>query len=159
MKYSYLISENTVKSFRVHPLGVSSRIRTLMMGTEMIPETSVSSCNQLTQLCAREDFIEFRRHESFKLYIRKHVLLMSSVFGSDYRCEQLFSWMQNVKSRSRTRLTDEHLEGCTRMATTGIITDAERLLKQNQCHTLHLDLRCKRCQRKLLSDVCTCLNL
>jgi hypothetical protein len=28
-----------------------------MMGTEIVPETSVSSCNQLTRLCAREDFI------------------------------------------------------------------------------------------------------
>jgi hypothetical protein len=43
---------------------VSSHIRTLMM----VPETSVSSCNQLTRLCAREDFIEFSRRESFKLY-------------------------------------------------------------------------------------------
>jgi hypothetical protein len=29
-----------------------------MMGTEMVPETSDSSCNQLTRLIAREDFIE-----------------------------------------------------------------------------------------------------
>jgi hypothetical protein len=29
-----------------------------MMGTEIIPETSVSIFNQLTRLCAREDFIE-----------------------------------------------------------------------------------------------------
>jgi hypothetical protein len=39
-----------------------------MMGTEMVPETSVSSCNQLMWLCAREDFIEFSHRESFKLY-------------------------------------------------------------------------------------------
>jgi hypothetical protein len=39
------------------------------MGTEIVPETSVSTCNQLTRLCAREDFIEFSRRESFKLYI------------------------------------------------------------------------------------------
>jgi hypothetical protein len=45
----------------------SSHMRTLMMGAEMVPETSVSSCNQLTRLCAREDFIEFSRHETFKL--------------------------------------------------------------------------------------------
>jgi hypothetical protein len=38
-------------------LGVSSHITTLMMGTEIVPETSVSTCNQLTRLCAREDFI------------------------------------------------------------------------------------------------------
>jgi hypothetical protein len=34
-----------------------------------VTETSVSTCNQLTQLCAREDFIEFSHRESFKLYI------------------------------------------------------------------------------------------
>jgi hypothetical protein len=32
--------------------------------------------------------------------IRKCVLLMSSVFGSNHRCEQLFSLMKNVKSRT-----------------------------------------------------------
>jgi hypothetical protein len=36
----------------------SDDIRTLMMGTEMFQETSISSCNQLTRLCAREDYIE-----------------------------------------------------------------------------------------------------
>jgi hypothetical protein len=40
-------------------LGVSSHITTLMMGTEIVPETLVSTCNQLTWLCAREDFVEF----------------------------------------------------------------------------------------------------
>jgi hypothetical protein len=43
-------------------------IRTLMMGTEMVPETSVSFYNQLTPLIAREYFIEFSRHEKFKSY-------------------------------------------------------------------------------------------
>jgi hypothetical protein len=40
----------------------------VMIGTEIVPETSVYSCNRLTQLCARKDFIEFSRRESFKLY-------------------------------------------------------------------------------------------
>jgi hypothetical protein len=29
------------------------------MGTEIVPETSISTCIQLMRLCAREDFIEF----------------------------------------------------------------------------------------------------
>jgi hypothetical protein len=41
---------------------------------------------------------------------------MSSVFGSNYRYEQLFSLMKNAKSR--TRFIDEHLEGCMRIAAT-----------------------------------------
>jgi hypothetical protein len=59
-------------------LGVSSRIRTLMMGTEMVPETSVSSCNQLTRLCAREDFIGFSHREIFKLY--KVMMMFDKMF-------------------------------------------------------------------------------
>jgi hypothetical protein len=55
---------------------------------------------------------------------------MSSVFGSNCRCEQLFSLMENVKSRAKTRFTDEHLDGCVRIATTEIKPDIERLLKQ-----------------------------
>jgi hypothetical protein len=38
-----------------------------MMGTEMVPETSVL-CNQLTRLIAPEVFT-FSRHESFTSYI------------------------------------------------------------------------------------------
>jgi hypothetical protein len=51
-------------------------IRNLMMGTEMVPETSVYSCNQLTRLCAREDFIEFSRRKSFKLCITVITIIM-----------------------------------------------------------------------------------
>jgi hypothetical protein len=36
-----------------------------MMGTEMVPETSVCSYNQLTRLIAREDFVELSRRENF----------------------------------------------------------------------------------------------
>jgi hypothetical protein len=61
---------------------------------------------------------------------------MSSVSGSNYRCEQLFSLMKNVKSRSRTRLTDEHLEGRMLIATE-INHDKEKLLKQEQCQIYH----------------------
>jgi hypothetical protein len=55
---------------------------------------------------------------------------MSSVFGSNYRCEQLFSLIKNVKSKTRTRLTDQHLQGCMRIATTEIKPDTEKLIKQ-----------------------------
>ena len=42
--------------------------------------------------------------------IRKRVLFMFSIFGSTYICEQLFSQMKNVKSKTQARLTDQHLE-------------------------------------------------
>jgi hypothetical protein len=40
--------------------------------------------------------------------------------------------MKNVKSRTRIGLTDEHLEGCMRIAITEIKLDSERLLKEKQ---------------------------
>jgi hypothetical protein len=43
--------------------------------------------------------------------VRKRDLLMSSVFGSACRYEQLFNLMKNVKSRTRMRLTDGTLGG------------------------------------------------
>jgi hypothetical protein len=38
------------------------------IGTELVPETLYS--NELTRLCAREDYIESCRREIFKTYIR-----------------------------------------------------------------------------------------
>jgi membrane protein insertase Oxa1/YidC/SpoIIIJ len=43
---------------------------------------------------------------------RKYALLMSSVFGSTYHCEQLFSLMKSIKLRSKMHLTDEHMKVC-----------------------------------------------
>jgi hypothetical protein len=41
--------------------------QTLMIGTEIVPETSVIF-NQLTRLITREDFINFGRCENLRLY-------------------------------------------------------------------------------------------
>jgi hypothetical protein len=68
-----------------------------MMGTEVVPETSVSSCNQFTRLCAREDFIEFSRRESFKLYNFNFYFSESSYFGGLRN-----SWFQVQKYQGQT---------------------------------------------------------
>jgi hypothetical protein len=57
---------------------------------------------------------------------------MTSVFGSKYRSEKVFNLLKNVKLRIRTRLTDEHLEGCMRIATTEIKPNIKKLLTQKQ---------------------------
>jgi hypothetical protein len=44
--------------------------------------------------------------------------------------------MKNVKSRTRTLLTDEHWEGCMQI-TTGNEFDIERLMNQKQCKISH----------------------
>jgi hypothetical protein len=62
-------------------------------------------------------------------------MLMQSVFGSNCRFEQVCSPMRSVKSSTGTRPTDEHSDGCLRIAATEIKTDTERLLKQKQCQS------------------------
>jgi hypothetical protein len=54
---------------------------------------------------------------------------MPSVFGSNYRCEHVFSLMKNVNSRTATRLTNEHFERCMQIATADVKPD---ILKQKQ---------------------------
>jgi hypothetical protein len=58
----------------------------------MVPETSVSSCNHLTQLCAREDFIEdvtalTYDWISYSLFVRIGGRLPENIplnYGTDY---------------------------------------------------------------------------
>jgi len=50
--------------------------------------------------------------------LHSHALLMSSLFGSTYICEQLFSNMKNRKNNIAPKISDEHLENSLRMTTT-----------------------------------------
>jgi hypothetical protein len=61
---------------------------------------------------------------------------MSVVFGSNSSCEQPFSLMMDVVSRSRSRLTDKHLEGYKRIATE-IKPDTEGVLKEKLSQISH----------------------
>ena len=50
--------------------------------------------------------------------IRKHLMKMSTLFGSTYICKQTFSPTKVIKTPVRSRLTDEHLHHCLRLAVT-----------------------------------------
>ena len=41
--------------------------------------------------------------------LTKHAKIIASLFGNTYVCEQLFSKMNFVKCKTRTQLTDGHL--------------------------------------------------
>jgi hypothetical protein len=60
-----------------------------------------------------------------KTDVKNHVLVISSLYDSNYWCEQLFSLMKEIKSRTRMHLTNEHLVGCMQI-TTEIKPDVER---------------------------------
>lgn len=60
-----------------------------------------------------------------------------SIFGSTYKCEQLFSRMKFIKSKTRSRLTDLHLENNLRIATFNIPSNIEGLVKKIQSKKSH----------------------
>lgn len=69
--------------------------------------------------------------------IKKHAMKMSTLFGSTYICEQTFSRMKLLKTPKRSRLTDEHLHQCLRLAVTRMEPDIQHLTSQMQAHNSH----------------------
>uniref|UniRef100_A0A8D8YPU5 General transcription factor II-I repeat domain-containing protein 2A n=1 Tax=Cacopsylla melanoneura TaxID=428564 RepID=A0A8D8YPU5_9HEMI len=90
-----------------------------------------------------EFYSKFVTQEKYPL-LRKNALRISSLFGSTYICEQLFSQMKITKSKIRTRLSDGHLENSLRIATTKLqpnivkLVDAMQIM---QCQPSHRILR------------------
>ena len=68
--------------------------------------------------------------------LRKHAFKMASLFGSTYICEKTFSVMNFNKSKSRSALTDEHLQSILRISTTHYTTRYKKLIgEKSQIHT------------------------
>lgn len=81
----------------------------------------------------------YRMHlptEQFPALI-KHAKIIASLFGSTYVCEQLFSKMNFVKCKTRTQLTDGHLDDALRLARTSLQPDVGRLVAQQQHQVSH----------------------
>ena len=66
-----------------------------------------------------------------------HAKKMASIFGSTYVCEQLFSKMKFTKNKLRTQLTDSHLDGILRMASSSLEPNIELLSKEKQHQPSH----------------------
>lgn len=69
--------------------------------------------------------------------LSKDALRFITLFGSTYCCEQLFSRMKNIKTKSRSVLTDRHLSAIVHIATSTVRANIDYLCKQNQCHISH----------------------
>jgi len=52
---------------------------------------------------------------------------MASVFGSTYKCEQVFSSMKFNKSKLRTQVTDEHLQDVVLLASSNLPPELQKL--------------------------------
>ena len=62
--------------------------------------------------------------------LRGHALKMCALLGSTYLCEEFFSRMKHVKSKTRSQITDQHLENTLRIATSNIGAYIGKLVKE-----------------------------
>ncbi|XP_060794872.1 general transcription factor II-I repeat domain-containing protein 2-like [Neoarius graeffei] len=97
----------------------------------------LQNCDALKDAFKPNSLIDFYAALPNNTYpnIKKHAMKMSTVFGSTYICEQTFSRMNHLKTPMRSRLTDEHLHQCLRLAVTKMEPDIELLTSQMQAHS------------------------
>ena len=83
--------------------------------------------------------LEFYKNVSKEKYQRIHRLavFVTLLFGSTYLCEQVFSRMNHVNSPVRSLLSDSHMENSLRIATSSILPNIAKLVREKQCQTSH----------------------
>ena len=69
--------------------------------------------------------------------IKNYAFGVLSIFGSTYLCEQIFSNMNYVKSKYRSRLTDVSLQSCVKMKVTSYSPDIDKLSSDVQKQKSH----------------------
>ena len=60
-----------------------------------------------------------------------------SLFSSTYVCEASFSALNKIKSKRRSKLTDDHLRSALICAVSNLEPDFELLSTEHQCHGSH----------------------
>uniref|UniRef100_A0A8C7XTI4 HAT C-terminal dimerisation domain-containing protein n=1 Tax=Oryzias sinensis TaxID=183150 RepID=A0A8C7XTI4_9TELE len=89
------------------------------------------------QILSLPDFCQSLDHAKVPL-MRRHGKRMISLFGSTYICEQIFSLLNQNKSRLRSRMTDSHLCEVLRVSTTKLSPDIPAILQsKGQHHCSH----------------------
>ncbi|KAL2081690.1 hypothetical protein ACEWY4_023543 [Coilia grayii] len=69
--------------------------------------------------------------------LQKMALHIITMFPSTYSCESAFSTMTMVKKQYRSKLTNEHLHQCLRLALTPFVPKFKKLVAQKKCHFSH----------------------
>ena len=107
-----------------------------------LPANFQMECIKLqTDIQLKEKFDCVSLLDFYRLYLPRdkypllhnHALFMSSLCGSTYICEQLFSGVKHIKSKIRTKISEEHLENSLRITTISIKPDTDALVSQLQC--------------------------
>ncbi|XP_029656654.1 uncharacterized protein LOC115230655 [Octopus sinensis] len=79
---------------------------------------------------------KFMSQEKYPILIDSYQRILSC-FGSTYLSETSFSSMKMIKSQYRTRLTDDHLGDCMRIAISLYEPEFEIIASELQCQKSH----------------------
>ena len=100
----------------------------------------LQSSSELKSRFREVHLLEFYQHyltpQRFPSLV-KYAKAVAVLFGSTYVCEQLFSNIKYVKSKLRTRLSENYLDSVLRLATSNLKPDIEVLSKAGQQHSSH----------------------
>lgn len=69
--------------------------------------------------------------------LKKGAYKIKSCFGSTYLCESLFSTMNIIKSKTRSRLTNVNLDDCLRLGLSTYTPNFEKLVSEMHCQSSH----------------------
>ncbi len=75
---------------------------------------------------------EYIPHDKFSVLVN-HARMLTALFGSTYMCEQL----NFAKCKTRTQLSDAHLDGTLRLASTQLQPDIHGLVQRLQHQIAH----------------------
>jgi len=151
-KYSEVLARlldeftNRFKDFQAHyndmklfgePFGADPANVTETLQMEII---DIQNDSHMKRAFQEHDLLTFyRNYVSPETFPNLSILALrySALFGSTYCCEQLFSKMTNIKTKSRSVLTNGHLTGLLRISTSTVDADIDYMCKQKQCQLSH----------------------
>jgi hypothetical protein len=84
---------------------------------ELVDMQTNDELKEASHSSTREQFYKCLSDSTFP-NIKRLATKMLTVFGSTYICEQTFLRMKLIKSKFRTRMTNDHLHYCLRMSLT-----------------------------------------
>lgn len=119
-----------------NPFAVDVNTCPMVMQLELIELQADDSLRDALSSAGVVEFYKNLPAEQF-LNIRHFARKFTSMFGSTYICEQAFSRMNLIKSKTRSRLNDEHLRALLICSTTKLEANIAKLAASVQSHPSH----------------------
>ncbi|CAL9684507.1 unnamed protein product [Knipowitschia caucasica] len=118
------ISGQMAVLFGIDPVEMEMEVKNLQNSVQLKSQQSSG------HFCSLVDPNDFKN-------LNEVALKVSALFGSTYLCESAFSDMNAIKSKYRTRLTDQHLNDAIRVNLSSYTPQYSSLVEAMQCQPSH----------------------